>query len=139
LNIADKNLKRIRPPLISSLSWCLALRCPSCGQSRIFARPFQLKESCEACRVVFKREEGFFVGAILVAVVSTEALIVLAYLISLPIVAAHYQLVIGVLLVLALLFPIAFFHHSWSIWLSFDHFIEGLPQTSPGSRSSRPQ
>ena len=67
----------------------------------------------------------------MVAVVTTEAVIVLAYLISLPIVSGHYDLVIGFLLVLALLFPVAFFHHSWSIWLSFDHFIEGLPQSPP--------
>jgi uncharacterized protein (DUF983 family) len=120
------------------LVWCLALRCPACGRSRIFARLFHLKERCEACGVIFKREEGFFVGAILVAVVTTEAVIVLAYLISLPIIAGHDQLVIGILLTLALLFPFAFFHHSWSIWLSFDHFIEGLPQANVGSRASRP-
>ena len=122
-------MKRIRPPLSKSLVWCLRLRCPACGGSHIFARPFHVKERCESCSAIFKREEGFFVGAIMVAVVTTEALIVLAYLISLPIVSGHYDLVIGVLLVLALVFPVAFFHHSWSIWLSFDHFIEGLPQS----------
>ena len=74
----------------------------------------------------------------MVAVVSTEALIVLTYLISLPIIGGHDQLVIGILLALALLFPVAFFHHSWSIWLSFDHFIEGLPNSDIGSRSPRP-
>ena len=90
------------------------------------------------CGAIFKREEGFFVGAIMVAVVSTELVIVLAYLISLPLVSAHYQLVIGVLLAIALLFPLAFYHHSWSIWLSFDHLIEGLPQSFRGSRAPRP-
>lgn len=120
-------LKRIRPPLGKSLARCLTLRCPACGESRIFSRLFHLKERCESCGAIFKREEGFFVGAIMVAVVTTEAVIVLAYLISLPIVSAHHDAVIGILLVLALLFPVAFFHHSWSIWLSFDHFIEGLP------------
>jgi len=68
----------------------------------------------------------------MVAVVSTEAIIVLVYVISLPVVSAHYQSVIGVLLSLALLFPLAFYHHSWSIWLSFDHFIEGLPRKNSG-------
>ena len=131
-------MKRIRPPLSKSLVWCLTLRCPACGGSGIFERPFHVKERCEACGVIFKREEGFFVGAIMVAVVTTEAVIVLAYLISLPIVSGHYDLVIGVLLVLALLFPVAFFHHSWSIWLSFDHFIEGLPQSPMKSPASRP-
>lgn len=64
----------------------------------------------------------------MVAVVATEIVIVLAYLSSLSIVAAHYQLVIAALFAVALLFPVAFYHHSWSIWLSFDHFIEGLPK-----------
>lgn len=69
----------------------------------------------------------------MVAVVTTELVIVLAYMASLPIVASHYQLVIGILLVMGLLFPVAFYHHSWSIWLSFDHFIEGLPQGEKGN------
>lgn len=63
----------------------------------------------------------------MVAVVTTEAVIVLAYLLSLSIVGPHYQFVINILLGIALLFPVAFYHHSWSIWLAFDHFIEGLP------------
>ena len=124
-------MKRVRPPLMKSLTWCLALRCPACGKSKIFAHAFRLKEGCEACGVIFKREEGFFVGAIMVAVVTTEAVIVLTYLISLPFIADHYQFVIGLLLAIALIFPVAFYHHSWSIWLAFDHFIEGLPRPSP--------
>ena len=73
----------------------------------------------------------------MVAVVTTELVIVLAYMVSLPIVASHYQLVIAILLAMGLLFPVAFYHHSWSIWLSFDHFIEGLPpgeKREPGNR-----
>ena len=64
----------------------------------------------------------------MVAVVTTEMVIVLAYLISLPFVSANYQLMIGGLLVLGLVFPLAFYHHSWSVWLTFDHLIEGLPK-----------
>lgn len=119
---------RQRPPIGKTLAWCLLLRCPACGRSRIFERLFQVRERCAACGVIFKREEGFFVGAIMVAVVATEIVIVLAYISSLSIVAAHYQLVIAALFAVALFFPVAFYHHSWSIWLSFDHFIEGLPK-----------
>jgi hypothetical protein len=24
-------------------------------------------------------------------------------------------------------FPLAFYHHSWSFWLAFDYLVEGLP------------
>ena len=117
-----------RPPIPALLMWCLTLRCPACGRSSIFDRLFHVKDRCDVCRTIFKREEGFFVGAILISVVATEFVIVLAYLISLPIINTHYQLVITILFVMALLFPLVFYHHSWSIWLSFDHFVEGLPK-----------
>ena len=74
------------------------------------------------------REEGFFVGAILVNVVTTEIVILLTYLVCLVALGIGYQLVLTVLFVSALLFPLAFYHHSWSIWLGFDHLIEGLPK-----------
>lgn len=76
---------------------------------------------------MFKREDGFFVGAILANVVMTELVIVLVYVISLPIFASHYGLVLGILFTLAMIFPLAFYHHSWSLWLGFDHLVEGLP------------
>jgi len=79
--------------------------------------------------VVFQREQGFFVGAILVNVITTELVILLAYVASFPIINAHYQLVLAVLFVLAVSFPVAFYHHSWSIWLTFDHLVEGLSDT----------
>lgn len=72
------------------------------------------------------REEGFFVGAILVNVVTTEVVILIAYLVCLVMLGIGYQVVLTVLFVSALLFPLAFYHHSWSIWLGFDHLIEGL-------------
>ena len=67
-------------------------------------------------------------GAILVNVVMTELVILAVYAISLPVFGSHYQLVLGILFVLAVLFPLAFYHHSWSLWLGFDYLVEGLPQ-----------
>jgi hypothetical protein len=29
--------------------------------------------------------------------------------------------------VVGISFPLAFYHHSWSLWLGFDHLIESLP------------
>jgi len=69
------------------------------------------------------------VGAILVNVVATELAIIGAYLLSLMLFGSYYETILVVLFVIALLFPVAFYHHSWSIWLSFDHFIESLPKS----------
>ena len=75
------------------------------------------------------REAGFFVGAILINVVTTEFVILAMYIFCLLIVGLDYQVVLTVLFAAALLFPVAFYHHSWSIWLGFDHLVEGLPKT----------
>ena len=82
------------------------------------------------CDALFMREEGFFVGAILVNVLTTEVVILLTYLICLVLMGINYQLVLTILFISAIIFPLAFYHHSWSIWLGFDHLVESLPKNS---------
>jgi uncharacterized protein (DUF983 family) len=106
---------------------CLALRCPACGQSSIVERPFHIKHHCESCRALFKREEGFFVGAILMNVVTTELIILAVCFFWLLVIGSEYETVLFGLFGLAVLFPILFFHHSWSFWLGFDYLVESLP------------
>jgi uncharacterized protein (DUF983 family) len=117
-----------RQSILKVLSRALRLRCPACGASSIIDRPFHIKHHCPLCRSLFKREEGFFVGAILANVITTEFVILVVCLFSLLVVGASYQTVLVGLFVLALLFPLAFFHHSWSLWLAFDYLIESLPK-----------
>jgi uncharacterized protein (DUF983 family) len=121
-------LKRERPSIIGTLLRCLRLRCPVCGRSSIIERPFKIKHHCPSCDALFMREAGFFVGAILINVVTTEFVILAMYILSLVILGLDYQVVLTVLFAAALLFPVAFYHHSWSIWLGFDHLVEGLPK-----------
>jgi uncharacterized protein (DUF983 family) len=128
-----------RHPLII-LVRCLKLRCPVCGRSSIVERPFRIKQQCPSCGALFKREDGFFVGAISVNVVTTELFILALYLISMPVISSRFDLVLTILFAAALLFPIAFYHHSWSLWLSLDHLVESLPIDAakrPGQIESR--
>ncbi|MCM3902382.1 MAG: DUF983 domain-containing protein, partial [Pyrinomonadaceae bacterium] len=122
-------MRRDRPSFAKLLRWCLLLRCPVCGNASIVSAPFRVNDHCSSCKAVFQREQGFFVGAILINVVTTESVILLAYMASLPVINAHYQFVLAMLFVIAVSFPVAFYHHSWSIWLSFDHLVEGLPKS----------
>jgi uncharacterized protein (DUF983 family) len=126
--VLGKAMRKNRPAITSLLLRCLMLRCPVCGGQSIAQRPFQIRHHCTSCGALFKREDGFFVGAIMANVMTTEFLILVVYLISLPLFSFEDQLVIRLLIVLAVLFPLAFYHHSWSLWLSFDHLIETLPR-----------
>ena len=116
------------PDILTALQRCLALRCPVCGRSKIIERPFRIAEGCAACGAIFKREEGFFVGALLINVVTTEVVILLVYLFTMLLldIESHYAL--ALLLLIGVTFPVAFYHHSWSLWLTFDNLVESLPR-----------
>jgi len=123
-----------RRSILKVLSRALRLRCPACGRSSLIQRPFHIKHHCPSCHSLFKREEGFFVGAILANVITTEFVILVVCLVSLLVVGASYQTVLVGLFILALIFPLLFFHHSWSLWLAFDYLIESLPKYKEGRR-----
>ena len=121
-------MKRDPRTITLTLGRCLKLLCPACGRASIVERPFNLKHRCTDCGVIFKREEGFFVGAIMANVVATEVLIVVVYFFCLLFTKFDESVTLTILFVVGVTFPLAFYHHSWALWLGLDHLIEGLPQ-----------
>lgn len=113
---------------IRVLKRCLRLRCPACGESSIVERPFHIRHHCPVCLSLYKREDGFFVGAILANVVITELVILIFCFFCLLVLGAEYESVLVVLFGVALIFPLLFYHHSWSFWLGFDYLVESLPK-----------
>jgi hypothetical protein len=88
---------------------------------------------------LFKREDGFFVGAILANVVTTELVILVVCFFFLLIIGTSYESVLVLLFVMAVIFPLAFYHHSWALWLGFDYIVESLPkyvQPQKGTKST---
>jgi uncharacterized protein (DUF983 family) len=120
--------------ILRTIARAVTLRCPVCGESSIIQSPFHIRHHCPSCRALFKREDGFFVGAILINVVTTEFIILAVCFFLLLVIGLDYENVLGGLFVLALLFPLLFFHHSWSLWLAFDYLVESLPKY-PGVKS----
>lgn len=109
------------------LSRSLKLLCPACGRASIVHRPFNVKHHCEACGAIFKREEGFFVGAIMANVVATELFILLTFFFCVLFTNLGEQSILTILFVVGVTFPLAFYHYAWALWLAMDHLIEGLP------------
>jgi uncharacterized protein (DUF983 family) len=114
--------------IASALLRALRLRCPVCARASVFRRPFKVRHHCPACGALFQREEGFFVGALMINVVTTEAAVLAAYGLFLLALGGRDALVLPLLFAVALLFPFAFYHHAWSLWLAADHLIERLPK-----------
>jgi hypothetical protein len=50
------------------------------------------------------------------------------------VVGTDYSVVLVLLFIMALVFPILFYHHSWSLWLGFDFMVESLPKYNPTNK-----
>jgi hypothetical protein len=119
-------------PVLPTLARAARLRCPACGTRSVFQSPFRVRPFCPACGTIFQREEGFFVGAIMLNVVTTEAVVMAAAGLYLLLFPGSDEPLLPFLFAVALLFPCAFYHHAWSLWLAGDHLFEGLPRRRPG-------
>ena len=109
--------------LLPILSRSLRLRCPRCGQSRMFKRAFTLFEQCATCSFSFEPEQGYYVGAIYLnyaatVLIATPGFLLLDYW-------TDWSLMQQMLVwaAFAISFPILCFRHSKSLWLSLDYFF----------------
>lgn len=116
-----------RKIIIRAAVRCIRLLCPECGRESIFRKQFNVKHHCDSCATLFQREDGFFMGSILVNVVVTEIVILVCY-VALLLIGIDASLIIKLLLVIAIVFPLIAYHHCWSFWLGFNHLVNPLPK-----------
>jgi len=101
----------------------LRLKCPRCGIGSLYAQPFRMRSHCAHCGLKYEREQGYFVGAIYVNYAATVLIAVPGFFIfdTLADMSINRQLAIWI--PFAVVFPILFFHHSRSLWLAIDHWL----------------
>ena len=99
----------------------LRLRCPRCGEGKLFKGVFAMNDACPSCGLDFKREQGYYIGAMYVNYGATTAVLLG---VSLPLID-KYPLpnILWPLGVFCTIFPIWFFRYSRSLWLAMDLYI----------------
>ena len=105
----------------------IRLRCPVCGDGKLFRGFFAMHENCPECHLKFEREPGFFLGAIyfnygITAVLTTVGYGVLRFGTTLT-----SKQVLTITLAVAILFPIWLFRCARSWWLGFDQLHHPRP------------
>lgn len=102
----------------------LRLRCPKCGEGRLFAGFFAMAARCPSCALDFRREQGYYVGAMYINYGLTAA-IMLA--VGIPLADRVSRAALSwPLAVFAVVFPLLFFRHSRSLWLAIDLYVTSL-------------
>jgi uncharacterized protein (DUF983 family) len=114
----------------------LTKRCPVCGSGNLFDGWFKMKERCPRCGYRFEREEGFFLGAIVVNLAVAEGL--MAVLCIIPVIylsatrpeASLWPVIVGGLLA-AVVAPFVFFPFSRTTWVALELMLRPADTTEP--------
>jgi uncharacterized protein (DUF983 family) len=100
----------------------LLLRCPNCGGGPVFKGYFTLRETCPRCGLRLEREEGHYLGAMLLNLLVAEGLFIVGFVILLvrtwptpPWTLLTYGSAAAVVLL-----PILFYPFSRTCWLALD-------------------
>ncbi|MEX2598501.1 MAG: DUF983 domain-containing protein [Dehalococcoidia bacterium] len=86
---------------------------------------FQMRENCRSCGLRMERHVGFMTGSMTLSYIVGEGLVVLigVLIFALTWPEPPWMVMLAVLLVLAVVSPIAFFPFSKTLWLVFDLLI----------------
>jgi uncharacterized protein (DUF983 family) len=117
-------------PLRGCWAALLEQRCPRCREGKLFETATRMHKACPACRLVWEREPGYFLGAMYVSypiAIVFLSLFMLGFHLLLP----HWDLYWVGLLAIAAFVPFVplVFRYSRTIWVYFDRWA--WPQDEP--------
>ena len=113
-----------QPTLFTLWTRAVRLRCPRCGEGRLFVNWFKMHHHCEHCHFRYERDPGFFLGSAYINYGLTAMLVTIAYMIAhfgFEIKNADLAIPLGAF---AILFPLFYFRYARSLWLAMDCFID---------------
>lgn len=116
------------------LARSLRMRCPRCGKGAVMRKVFTTHDDCQVCGLRFAREEGFWIGAIFVNLITTQILIVAGLFALMFGTDLSLWRQVGILVGVGVLFPILFYPMSMSIWLGMNHFFTDKPSQQHETR-----
>jgi uncharacterized protein (DUF983 family) len=100
----------------------MRLRCPLCGQGKLFRTWLLMHERCPQCGVKFEREPGFFLGSIYINYGLTVLVVAIIYPALLFNQVVPEQPLLWSALAFTILFPLLLFPWARSLWLGFDQW-----------------
>jgi uncharacterized protein (DUF983 family) len=103
----------------------LKRRCPMCGRGRAFNGFYRMRDRCPQCGYIFEREEGYWVGAVIMNFVFVEAWFALLFVTIVFATAPDIPWV--PLLIVAIvtngILPVILYPYSKTLWMALDlHF-----------------
>jgi uncharacterized protein (DUF983 family) len=105
------------------LGRALRLRCPVCGQGKMFRGLMSMNKRCSSCGLWFERAPGYFLGSIYVNYGVTTVISMVVYLVPMVIRGRPVTWLLAPVFAFCIVFPVFFFRYARSLWLAFDHYL----------------
>lgn len=120
--------------LLTASGRAVRRRCPYCGGGGIFVGWLTLRDRCPACNTLYAYEDGYFLGAYAVNLITTELLTVaiVIWMIAGTDMSVLQMQLYGISLAVAL--PLVFYPIASLLWVALD-----LAVHPPGDMSDRPR
>ena len=114
-------------------------KCPICGGREIFKSYFRLADRCPTCSYPFEREDGYWVGALIVniAVAETWFAVLFAGTLIATLPEVPWEPLLIVALVTNGILPIVFYPFSKTVWMAIDLFIHPSHYVVAGEHAKR--
>jgi uncharacterized protein (DUF983 family) len=107
---------------LTLLGRALRLRCPLCGQGRLFRGWLTMNSQCPHCGVTFEREPGFFLGSIYINYGLTALIVSILYPVLMFNGIAGKTPLLFAAIAFTVIFPILLFPWARSLWIGFDQW-----------------
>ena len=117
-------------------SRAMRLRCPRCGEGKLFVGWFHMHERCSACNLKYHRAPGYFLGSAYFNYGQTTVTMSAAYLIL------HFgydvpkDWIVPPLAAYCVLWPLFWFRYARALWLAFDCYFDPTDFESDDGSSS---
>lgn len=105
----------------------LRLRCPACGEGKLFRTWLSMHDPCQSCGRKFDREPGYLLGSIYFNYGVTALLVVVMYF------AFYFSETLSnnqrlfALGAFSIVFPLWFFRYARALWIAFDEKFDPWP------------
>jgi len=119
----------VRPPLSEALVTAIQCRCPRCRKGELFSGwPNRVLPQCPLCGLKYYREQGYFVGGMVVtyiaamAVLTVVSLVVFFLLPEKGVLSENGKMVVWFVAAAGL--TLCLLRRSYSLWIVLDYWIE---------------
>jgi uncharacterized protein (DUF983 family) len=126
---AAESFPAIKPTLGTMLSRAFRLRCPACGEGRLFRKWIQMHPHCQHCGFRFERGPGYWLGSIYVNYGLTALVVTAGYFALFFSELMTPNQILILLTAFCVLFPLWFFRYARAIWVAVDLYLDPAQQT----------